>query len=286
MRCAALGCFAEAEDAVCAEHTDFFQFDTWLQAFGPSVYTVKDAMHDRYIEHCLLHYVHGITPEGLKGMYVADEEGDAEAEAEADGIVPSSLLRYCLILFRRTDVSPAWNKDLFHLLVKQVLLHCLPNRLGDLKKWAAVLMGHPLVDKKDVVELLARLRHSHPSVFALGCSREAWQDILEGVVTVELVGVWKGVHKEDVVAWGEAAVAAAVTAPEGLRTALAQWRYETEPFLLEFVDLCEAMAFERFEGMREELLATAWHPDRGRGWLLDVDSAALWRHRANETHIE
>jgi hypothetical protein len=296
MRCYALGCFEEVSSGgdgggggteregacpwTCEAHQDFFRFERWIQSFGPMVYnkrgmpTVATRGIRGYIEFCLQHCVRDITPEHLQAMYFVEEDRFDEFP-EGDCIIASYILDYCRILFRRPDVSPVWNKNLFCMLVKQVLLNCLPHRLGCLPTELGVFLRHPLVERRDVLTLLARLRHSHPSIFALGCTREAWQDILEAVFVPELVGNWIGC-KECIEEEGTLAVKAAIPFAEGQGRAQAQWDYETKPFLLDYVEMCEALAKERFASLRDELLAVALHPDRGREWLLDEGTAGLW----------
>jgi hypothetical protein len=283
MRCKALDCVADTiSDGVCewtcAAHQDFFRFETWIKSFGPRAYNHSDLPTRTYIDHCLLHYVREIRPDQVHAMYFVNRDAFDFDYEEGEGILASYLLDYCRLLFRRPDVSPTWNKNLFHILVKQVLLNCLPHRLGSLEEELATFVRHPLVGGADVLEVLARLRHSQPSPFALLCSREAWQDILEALVVPELVGVvgWAGTTEETIRAWGTAAVEGAVAHVEGGSRALAQWRYETEPFLLDYCRLCRLQAAERFESLRDELMGTALHPDRGMASLLDGEGVATW----------
>ena len=289
MRCYALGCLADVVDSsadssscllTCSEHQDFFRFSVWYQAFGPRVYNRRGPPAETrtlraYIEHCLVYCVRDICAEDLQGLYLAD---DRRFEEFPDGemVIAAYLLDYCKVLFRRHDVSLLWNVNLFHALVKQGILRCWPNRMNRLQEELGGLLRHPSVGVKDVLGVLARLRHSHPSPFALQCSREAWQELLEAIVVPELLGNWTGcagVVRE---------FGTATAVPSGLGSALeddakrAQWRYETEPFLLNYVDLCAAMAAQQFDTVRDELLAVALHPDRGREWLLDGEGGERW----------
>jgi len=92
----------------------------------------------------------------------------------------------------------------------------------------------------------------------------------------ELVGNWIGC-KECIEEEGTLAVKAPIPFAEGQGRAQAQWDYETKPVLMAYVETCEALAKERFASLRDELMAVALHPDRGREWLVDEGTAGLWR---------
>lgn len=299
-QCKALGCFNFAvgeEEAecpwTCAEHQSFFLFENWMKNFGPTVYnrqslpTETNRRMRAYIEHCLLHCVRGITPELLKTMYFhkraeEDEEGEDEDEEDvfpgSELLIASYLQDYFGILFRRPDVNPAWNRNLLSVFVKSSILACLPTRLdnGGLVAELGPFLQNPSIGIVDIVYLLARLRHSHPQMYALQVSREAWQDILESFLVPELVGVWVGCQ-EAVEAAGEAGVRAAVPYVEKFETAYAQWRYETAPILRSYVELCTTRARERHSALEGELLALTLAPERVVEWCLDTEAAAGWR---------
>ena len=310
-QCKALGCFAfalgEENGAVCpwtcAEHQDFFLFSNWMQNFGPMVYNRQSLPAETnlrmraYIEHCLLHCVRGITPELLQAMYFSssnnsnnrnneDEEGDEERDEE--GIFPGSelliakyLSGYFKILFRRPDVSPAWNTNLLSVFVKSGILACLPHRLSDggLLEELRPFLHHPLVRPTDILHILARLRHSHPQMFALHITREVWQEILENLIVPELLGPWIGC-KDILIRAGETAVRSAVPYPEKFNTDYSQWKYETECHLLAYVDLCTSQAAHNCEAIRDELLAVTMAPGRVVDWCMDADTIARWRSGA------
>lgn len=302
-QCKALGCFDFAVEGgecpwTCAEHQDFFLFENWMKNYGPMVYrrqglpTETGQQMRAYIEHCLLHCVRGITPELLRSMYFnrsgreGDREGGEGGEGEdEEGVFPGSELLiatyledYFQILFRRTDVSPAWNLNLLSVFVKCGIISCLPTNLtnGKLVKKLRGFLQNPLITPTDIVYLLAKLRHSHPQMYALQVTREAWQDILEGFLDPELIGVWVGCQ-EAIEAAGEAAVRAAVPYAEKFETAYNQWKYETAPVLRAYVDLCTTRARDRHEVLTGELLAVALAPERVAEWCLDTEAAADWR---------
>lgn len=298
-QCNALGCFDFALGAgdvcpwTCAEHQDFFLFTNWMRNFGPMVYNRRSLPNETnrrmraYIEHCLLRYVRGITPELLQTMYFHEIGGRNGGGGEGgEGVFPGSELLiasylndYFKIMFRRHDVSPTWNRNLLSVFVKSGILACLPSRVthGGLVEELRPFLHNSSVGPTDIVHLLAKLRHSHPGMYALHVTREAWQDILENLLVPELIGMWVGCQ-EAVDTAGEAAVRTAVPYVEKFETAYSQWTYETAPVLRAYVDLCTTQARERHSALEDELLAVALAPERVAEWCFDTEAAAVEWH--------
>lgn len=129
-----------------------FQFDTWIQAYGPNYYNGSRSRH-RWVRDKMLFWVYGINPESFRKIY------PLYRIADGDEFVAYRLYDYMCILYERPDVDPTWDPRLLGLIVHHGIQH---------RSWPEPILKR--LNPFGIVQLLTHVPDNHDRI----CATSHW----------------------------------------------------------------------------------------------------------------
>jgi hypothetical protein len=134
-----------------------FQFDTWIQAYGPAYYNGSRSRH-RWVRDKMLFWVHGITAESFRKIC-----------PDADEFSAYRLYDYMSILYERPDVDPTWDPRLLGLLVHHGIQY---------RSWPEPILKR--LNPFGIVQLLTHVPDHHDRI----CATSHWVGMADALTAV------------------------------------------------------------------------------------------------------